>query len=79
MKKQMKNRITGESISRSSASEKGIHDVSVDMSARMAVPAVRWIIFAKSAFFLITKFTIREIKKMPKSTADHTGKYVFIF
>ena len=79
MKKQMKNRITGESISKISASEKGIHDVSVDVSARMAVPAVRWIMFAKSAFFLITPLTIREIKKKPKSTADHIGKYVFIF
>ena len=79
MKKQMKNKIMGESISKSSASEKGIQDVSVDMMARMAVPAVRWIAFANEAFFLITPSMIREIKKMPKSTADHTGKYGFIF
>jgi hypothetical protein len=53
--------------------------VSVDVIARMAVPAVRWIMFAKPAFFLITPLTIKEIKKKPKSTADHIGKYVFIF
>ena len=79
MKKQIKNRMRGEIISNTSAKEKGIHDVSVDIIARIAAPAVQCIVFAKVGFFLIMLLMIKEIKKIPKKTADHIGKYVFIF
>ena len=66
-------------MSSTSAKEKGIHEVSVDMTARIPAPAVLWITLAKFGLVLITPLTISEIKNTQNSTEDQIGTQDFNF